>query len=251
MIRMQAVAPEIRKLQQRHKDDRETLNREMMAFYQANNINPFSSCLPLLLQMPVFIVLFNVLRGLTRKAADGTFDPKYLDSNSNLHQALSGSTEMFSFGMDLSKSALTELQQEGLVVALPFFLLIVLVAGTQWYQQRQIAGRRGADALVNPQQQMLQKVLPFIIVPFALSFPAGLVVYYVTSNLVRIGQQAVVTELERRHGPRDVIIPESSSPASPNQSAAPKTGGPTTPRAASGRVTNPGARSHQRRKKRK
>ena len=58
MIAMQRVQPELKKLQAQHKNDKEALQREMMAFYQANNINPFSSCLPLLLQMPIFIVLF-------------------------------------------------------------------------------------------------------------------------------------------------------------------------------------------------
>jgi YidC/Oxa1 family membrane protein insertase len=66
MIAMQRVQPELKKLQTQYKDDKETLQREMMAFYQANNINPFSSCLPLLLQMPIFFVLFQVLNGLTR-----------------------------------------------------------------------------------------------------------------------------------------------------------------------------------------
>ena len=84
MIRMQRVQPELKKLQTKYKDDREALNREMMAFYSANNINPFSSCLPLLLQMPVFIVLFRVLRGLTRTDSTGHFNPKYLDKTSSL-----------------------------------------------------------------------------------------------------------------------------------------------------------------------
>src|SRR3954452_1752054 len=67
MIAMQRLQPEMKRLQQKYKNDRETLNKEMMAFYQANNINPFSSCLPLLLQMPVFIVLYRVLRGLSQQ----------------------------------------------------------------------------------------------------------------------------------------------------------------------------------------
>jgi YidC/Oxa1 family membrane protein insertase len=79
MIRMQRLQPEMKKLQAKHKDDREALNREMMAFYKANNVNPFSSCLPLLLQMPVFIVLYRVLHGLTKTGSDGTFDPSYLN----------------------------------------------------------------------------------------------------------------------------------------------------------------------------
>ncbi|MBW3626142.1 MAG: YidC/Oxa1 family membrane protein insertase [Actinobacteria bacterium] len=67
MIAMQRVGPEVKKLQAKHKGDREALNKEMMAFYQENNINPFSSCLPMLLQIPVFIVLYQVLIGLTRR----------------------------------------------------------------------------------------------------------------------------------------------------------------------------------------
>src|ERR1700750_134591 len=109
MIRMQRLQPEMKKLQVKYKDDREALNREMMAFYSANNINPFSSCLPMLLQLPVFIVLFKVLRGLTHTDANGQFDPKYLSPSSSMYQALKGSTQMMSFGMDLSKSALSEL----------------------------------------------------------------------------------------------------------------------------------------------
>src|SRR5687768_2917051 len=89
MIKMQRVQPELKKLQQQYKGDREALNREMMAFYQANNINPFSSCLPLLLQMPVFFVLYQVLNGLTRRTSEG-FDPKYLAKDSDLYQALHG-----------------------------------------------------------------------------------------------------------------------------------------------------------------
>jgi YidC/Oxa1 family membrane protein insertase len=264
MIRMQRVQPELKKLQTKYKDDREALNREMMAFYSANNINPFSSCLPLLLQMPVFIVLFRVLRGLTRTDTTGHFNPKYLDSNSSLAIALRGSTRMMSFGMDMSKSAISELRDQGLVTALPFFVLVVFVAGTQWYQQRQISGRSG-NTVVSSQQQMMTKVLPFIIVPFALEFPAGLVVYYVTSNLMRVGQQALVTQLESRSSAPGIVTPPPTTPepgakpppkprSGPNGSGGgkpagpPKSSGPSTPRSP-GRATNPG--TPQRRKKRK
>jgi YidC/Oxa1 family membrane protein insertase len=252
MIRMQRVQPELKKLQTKYKDDREALNREMMAFYQANNINPFSSCLPMLLQMPVFIVLFRVLRGLTKVGADGKFNPSYLSATSKMAIALRGTTKMMSFGMDMSKSAVSELKNQGLVTAMPFFVLVVLVAGTQWYQQRQISGRRGSVA-VNPQQQMMTKILPFIIVPFALEFPAGLVVYYVTSNLVRVGQQAFVTLLENRSSAPDIVIPPPSAAPSGSGSGSGSTrpggpSGPSTPRQ-TGRTTEPGG--PQRKKKRK
>src|SRR6188508_3467294 len=97
MIAMQRVQPELKKLQAQYKNDKEALQREMMAFYQANNINPFSSCLPLLLQMPVFIVLFRVLRGLTGKSDELGFKPSYLKHDSDLYQALRHTHEMVSW----------------------------------------------------------------------------------------------------------------------------------------------------------
>jgi YidC/Oxa1 family membrane protein insertase len=195
MIRMQRLQPEMKKLQAKHKDDREALNREMMAFYKANNVNPFSSCLPLLLQMPVFIVLYRVLHGLTKTGSDGTFDPSYLNHSSSLYQDLSKTNEMMSWGMDLSKSAVQELQDAGVLVAIPYILLVGIVVVTSFVQQRQIQGRN-PNASANPQQQMIGRIMPFIFIPISISLPAGVVVYFAVSNLVRVGQQALVTRLE-------------------------------------------------------
>jgi YidC/Oxa1 family membrane protein insertase len=195
MIRMQRLQPEMKKLQAKHKDDREALNREMMAFYKANNVNPFSSCLPLLLQMPVFIVLYRVLHGLTKTGENGNFEPSYLSHTSNLYKDLSSTDKMMSFGMDLSKSAVQELQDRGLLVAIPYILLVGIVVVTSFVQQRQIQGRN-PNASANPQQQMIGRIMPFIFIPISISLPAGVVVYFAVSNLVRVGQQALVTKLE-------------------------------------------------------
>ena len=198
MIAMQRVQPELKKLQAQYKDDKEALQREMMAFYQANNINPFSSCLPMLLQMPIFIVLFRVLNGLTKVGADGTFQPSYLSHDSALYKALDRSTEMVSWGLDLSHSASKVLSDDGIVKALPFLLLVAMTAVTAWYQQKQIQGRNANNqaAQANPQQQAIMKFLPFMLTFFSFTMPAGVVVYFVVSSAVRIGQQAVVTRLE-------------------------------------------------------
>jgi YidC/Oxa1 family membrane protein insertase len=233
MIKMQRVQPELKRLQAQYKGDREALNREMMAFYQANNINPFSSCLPMLLQMPVFIVLYRVLHGLTKIGPDKTFNPSYLDHDSALYKALDHATKMMSFGIDLSRSALTELQDAGIVKALPYFVMIAIVAATAWYQQRQIAGRN-PNAAMNPQQQMVGKIVPFIFVPITLSIPAGVVIYFVVSNLVRVGQQALVTKLEFGEGgsQTEIIKPTPSTPPPKAAGAAKGTSGRTTPSAA-------------------
>ena len=198
MIAMQRVGPELKKIQAKHKNDREALNREMMAFYQDHGINPFSSCLPVLLQMPVFIVLYQVLSGLTRRSdgAESNFNPKYLENDDGaLATALRATNKMLSFGMDLSQSALSELQNEGVITALPYITLVGLVVFTSFVQQRQIQGRNTGNA-VNPQQQMIGKILPFIFIPISVTIPSGVVIYFVVSNAVRIGQQALVTKLD-------------------------------------------------------
>ncbi|MEX2659221.1 MAG: YidC/Oxa1 family membrane protein insertase, partial [Acidimicrobiales bacterium] len=198
MIAMQRVGPELKKIQAKHKNDKEALNREMMAFYQEHGINPFSSCLPMLLQMPVFIVLYQVLNGLTRRV-DGSgsnFNPKYLENDDGaLATALRGTDEMLSFGMDLSQSALSELQTKGIITALPYITLVAVVVFTSFVQQRQIQGRN-TGAAVNPQQQMIGRILPFIFIPISVSIPSGVVIYFAVSNAVRIGQQGLVTKMD-------------------------------------------------------
>jgi len=247
MIRLQRLQPELKKLQTQYKGDREALNREMMAFYQANNVNPFSSCLPLLLQMPVFFILYQVLNGLTRRNTEtGTFDPKYLEPDAALRTALEGTKRMMSFGMDLSQSALNELQNEGVLVALPFFVLVALTVGSQYYQQKQIQGRN-PGATINPQQQMITRVMPLIFIPITLSIPAGVVIYFVVSNAVRIGQQAIVTRLEYgegKGGGAPIVVPKPQAPPSKGDAAAKK---PTT----SGRVTPGGGAQNRSKNKRK
>ena len=222
MIKMQHIQPELKKIQNRHKGDREQLNKEVMAFYQANEVNPMSSCLPMFVQMPVFIVLYQVIRGLTRRLSNlgehvgwvagrlagggelagpasepRVFYPDYLDPGSSLFRDLSGSTEMVSFGFDLSRSASNALSI-GVVDSLPYMMLILVVFVTSWYQQRQIRGR-SPQAAINPQQQFLFKVMPFFLPVFSFGFDAALVVYFVASNLYRIAQQGYITR--RFYGP--------------------------------------------------
>jgi YidC/Oxa1 family membrane protein insertase len=213
-----------------------------MAFYKANNVNPFSSCLPLLLQMPVFIVLYRVLHGLTQTGSDGTFDPKYLDHGSSLYQDLSATDKMMSWGMDLSKSAVQELQDRGVLVAIPYILLVGIVVVTSFVQQRQIQGRN-PNAAANPQQQMIGRILPFIFIPISISLPAGVVVYFAVSNLVRVGQQALVTKLEfsgkdddGKHPPK--VREAEATPKEPRPGK-PKPGEALKPSSGGGRKAGP------------
>ncbi len=223
MMSMQRLAPEIKKMRGRHGGDREALNQEMMALYQANGVNPLGGCLPILIQMPIFLVLFQVVRGLTRRVTDiglvlgersfgdsgeagefaaRTFNPDFLDASSQLARDLSASTEMNSLGLDLSQSA-SDALSNGVIGGIPYLLLVISVGVTTWVQQKQVQGRQ-TGAEINPQQQMIMKVLPFMLPVFSFGFPAALVVYWFVSNLFRVGQQVFITK--KVYGTKDDAI---------------------------------------------
>lgn len=191
MIQMQRLQPEMKRLQLKHKDDRQKLNEELMAFYKENNLNPLGGCLPLLLQTPIFIILYNVIQGLTRKGDDGNFNPKYLDDTAKLFTDLRVVDEMMAFGVDLAESASKSLSQ-GFVEGLPHVALVAIVAVTSYYQQKQIQSRN-PDAEIPAQQKMLMRLFPAMFVVISFVTPSALVVYFVTSNLYRIGMQAYIT----------------------------------------------------------
>lgn len=203
MMRMQQLQPEMKRLQKEHKDDRQKLNEELMKFYKENNINPLGGCLPLLVQMPVFIVLFRTLQGLVGSTTTATevnspcqpsvpagsecFVPKHLGEDTALFKALNATDEMLWFGVDLAQSALTALK-DNFVTALPYLVMIVLVVASSYIQQKQVSGRNpGAE--VNQQQQMLLKLMPLMMAFFSFTLQGALVLYFVVSNFWRVGQQ--------------------------------------------------------------
>src|SRR5688572_8727982 len=148
MLEMQRLAPEMRRLQQQHRNDRQKLNEEMMKLYQEHKVNPMSSCLPLLAQMPVFIIMFRVLHGLTYRPAGAQavisngvlaaadqptsnslgFVPRYISHSSELFQSLFNADppEMVSFGIDLAISP-AEALSESLATGLIYALLVVIL----------------------------------------------------------------------------------------------------------------------------
>src|SRR5918998_1528535 len=174
MIEMQRLQPQIRKLQLQYKDDRQKLNEELMAFYKEHEINPVGGCLPLLIQAPVFSILFYVVQGLTREAkfvgvqqlVHDNFDasvvptegfrPKYLANDTELYQSLVGTDHMNAFGVDLSQSTSTALS-DGFVHALPYIGLVAVIAFLSWYQQKQIMGRN-ANAEVGQQHYITRSL---------------------------------------------------------------------------------------------
>lgn len=223
MLEMRKIQPELKKLQAKHKGDRAALNEEVQALYRTHKINPLGGCLPLLAQAPVFLVMYQVLRGLTRRTSEvgkalgnvvsqiqtcptgpginctvervdfgeRTFNPRYVDEGTQLFKALSSDTEMLWLGIDLSFSPSAALS-ESLVKALPYLVMVILVGVLGYYQQRQIAGRN-TDVEVNPMQRTLMRVLPIFLPIISFSLPAGLIVYFVTTSAIGVGQQAFIT----------------------------------------------------------
>ncbi len=191
MLEMQRIQPEMRRLQQQHRGDRQKLNEEMMKLYQEHKVNPLASCLPLLAQMPIFIIMFRVLHGLTNRSADGTFDPDYIAESSDLFQSLASTTEMLSFGLDLSLTPV-EAIQDNAAKGLIYAFLVAALMGLYLVQQRMIASRTASPTMSATQQKVMQ-YLPVFFGLFQLFFPVGLVVYYLAQTVVRIAQQGYIT----------------------------------------------------------
>jgi YidC/Oxa1 family membrane protein insertase len=162
MQKLQVLQPEMKKIQERYKEDRQRMNQEMMKFYQENKVNPLGSCLPLLLQIPFFISLFYLLKSDTFKADIG--DDKSFLFIPDLAEPLTGH---------------------------PFILglMIVLYVGTQLIAS--VITMVGGDKT----QQRIMFALPFVFTIFIVNFQAGLIVYWITTNVWTIGQQLVVRKL--------------------------------------------------------
>lgn len=186
MLEMQRLQPEIKRLQQKHKGDRQKLNEEMVAFYKEHQVNPVAGCLPMLLQMPVLFVMYQVINGLTRKVGDIP-KPKYLSGDTRLFQDLvADGGKMQDLGMDLARRATDSHSSFG--VALPFFVLVALVVVAQYVQTKQMQGRN-KSAQANPQMQMMTRVMPIVFGVISFSIAAGVNVYFLMSAVFRIAQQ--------------------------------------------------------------
>lgn len=246
----QAMQPKIKAIQAKYKGDRQRQNEEMMKLYKEHGYNPLSGCLPMLLQLPVLICLFAVLRmpgGLA-----------HIPANSSLHEAVVTQNTNF-LGTNLLCSAshsgsdyvvpVVKGQPDPIPVLhcgstplsrIPYFVLALLMIGTTFFQQRQMT-RASPGAATNSQQQTIMKVMPLLFGVWGYFFPAGLVVYWTTTNAIQIGQQWFL--LHRKGAPyapqRDAdtangtsTTPKGSTKAPERGKAAPMRGSSTVGNAA-------------------
>ncbi|MEO6858186.1 MAG: YidC/Oxa1 family membrane protein insertase [Solirubrobacteraceae bacterium] len=195
MQRMQQMQPQIKALQAKYKDDKERQQQEMMRFYRENKVNPLGSCLPMVAQIPVFISLFYMLRQSLRvdicPQIQAAFRQSYAAKHHiSLHAAAGQTTPCgshggagFLFVNDLTNKA----------VGATLIVLIVLYIGTQLASSLMMS-----SATMDKTQRQIMLFMPLVFVLFVINFPAGVIVYWITTNTWTMVQQYVI---RRRIGP--------------------------------------------------
>jgi YidC/Oxa1 family membrane protein insertase len=210
MLEMQRMAPEIKRLQNEYKNDRQGFQEASMKLYQEHGVNPMASCLPIAAQMPVFIIMFRILHGMTYTPRGGQkvlaeavlgaagdqrdigFLPRYLSHGSKLYQSLVRSNHMDALGLDLSKSP-AEMLGSSFGRGLVYALLVVVLGALYLVQQRMVAARAAVSPTMSASQQKMMQYLPVVFAVFQIFFLLGLVVYYIVQSILRIMQQYYIT----------------------------------------------------------
>jgi YidC/Oxa1 family membrane protein insertase len=200
MQNMQRHAPQMKELQKKYKGDRQKLNEELMKFYKENNINPASSCLPLLLQFPIFIGLYYTLRHFANHPPGGQ---AAIDR---------GDFSWLHFLPDITKHANSHWSG---------YVLIVV------YVVSQLASTYFMSGTMQASQRYLMMALPIFFIPFIIRFPAGLVLYWMTTNLWTVGQGLIT----RRLIPKTPVAPQppKRSSRTPPKDQPPDDGNGATP----------------------
>jgi YidC/Oxa1 family membrane protein insertase len=219
MQRLQVHAPELKALQQKYKHDKQRMNEEVMKFYRENKVNPAASCLPILLQIPIFIALFFVLRDF-----DDEVFPEY--------------QEMGETFADLGWLGIVPSITENINTHWSGWLLLVIYVGSQ------VASTFFMSTTMDPRQRYIFLALPFVIVPFILSFPMGLMLYWSTTNLWTVGQGVVTRRLVPKPEP-----PPKRTSRTPPKSAHPPPDGEAAEAGAPGAKPGSGQQRVRRRKK--
>ena len=196
MQNLQAHAPEMKEIQQRWKHDRQRQNEELMKFYRENKINPAASCLPIVLQIPIFISLFYVLKGFEREVF-----PNYP-------------------GSSLDFIGLVDITQPTKDGWGPLLLVI--------YVASQLTSSYFMAATMQKAQRIMLMVLPIVFIPFILNFPTGLMIYWLTTNLWTTGQGVVTRRMMPRPSspaPRSSRTPQKEAPPPATSDSPPRKAG--------------------------
>ena len=186
---LQLIQPQIKEIQKKYAGDRERQSQEMMKLYKETGTNPLASCLPILLQAPIFFALFSVLQGIAMNQPKGVFTwPQYSD-------LLAQAREASIFGAPLYGTFLgaDEVAVDGftpIYTRVVAFILIILMTVTTFLTQRQLIVKNTApDNPMVRQQKILLYVFPLVFAIGGINFPIGVLIYWFTTNLWSMGQQ--------------------------------------------------------------
>ena len=233
MKAMQEIQPEVKRLQKELKGDKEELNKQLMALYQERGVNPAAGCLPLIVQMPIWFGLFSVLRNIQIES-DGEAYSKYIGDGT------AAINHMF-LGMDLTASpssvvpdAIRSANDLSPLNAVPYIILIVVIVAAGFYQQVQTTRTSkkpdGEQSQTAQSMQNAMKIMPIFFGFISWTLTAGLGIYFATSNLFRIGQQALILRMDAGGGddkkkpalPPDTPEDDATGKSGPSQNASKK-----------------------------
>ncbi|MGB4592865.1 MAG: YidC/Oxa1 family membrane protein insertase [Coriobacteriia bacterium] len=186
MYELQRIQPKIKELQVKYKNDKEKLQAETLKFYQENKVNPFGGCLPLIIQMPVFIALYRMLGGTAAKP--GMF-LQYIAAMSPEQAEIA--RRFWIILPDLTKTPQGIFSASGVWAALPYAILVVLFGLSIYIPQLMQPGEK--------QQKQIALYMSVVMLVFGWSAPAGVLVYWVTSSVLQIGQQFVTNKVYARN----------------------------------------------------
>ncbi|MCX4408608.1 membrane protein insertase YidC [Streptomyces sp. NBC_01764] len=188
---MQTLQPEMKKIQERYKNDKQRQSEEMMKLYKETGTNPLSSCLPILAQSPFFFALYHVLNGIATGKTIGVINQSLLESAQKAHIFGAPLAAKFTDGADKVAQLGATLTDVRVVTA----IMIVLMSSSQFYTQRQLMTKNVDTTVKTPfmqQQKMLMYVFPVMFAVFGINFPVGVLVYWLTTNVWTMGQQMYV-----------------------------------------------------------
>ncbi|MFE1248936.1 membrane protein insertase YidC [Streptomyces sp. NPDC058735] len=188
---MQTLQPEMKKIQERYKNDKQRQSEEMMKLYKETGTNPLSSCLPILAQSPFFFALYHVLNSIASNDTIGVINERLLESAQKAHIFGAPLAAKFTDGAAKVEALGSSITDVRVVTA----IMIVLMSASQFFTQRQLMTKNVDTTVKTPfmqQQKMLMYVFPIMFAVFGINFPVGVLVYWLTTNVWTMGQQMYV-----------------------------------------------------------
>jgi YidC/Oxa1 family membrane protein insertase len=216
MIAMQKLQPELKRLQQKYKgpEHRTELNEEMMRLYREEGVNPATGCITGLLQAPFLFILYSVIRGLSNTVTvNGKLVsmPKNIPVTSAMYKELTHATPpgaMYVWHMNIALKAISP--HGSIVDAIPFYILIAVAVGVQYFQMSQLNRRNPNKSQMSSQMLMFQRFTPILFAYIYFIVPAAAVIYMVFSSLIRILTQDLLFRYDKPKPAKERAIPAAT-----------------------------------------